>query len=66
MESIIRFKHGSEICSVAPGEFCRFSGSKRFGQEPTCLLFHVDLEIIKEGLFRGWVQRCKSCFAEFG
>lgn len=55
---------GETTCASKPGTFCRFRGSKKFGQLPCCMLFpdpttmaaYTELEEID-----GWIQRCANC-----
>lgn len=50
---------GDRTCASAPGEFCAYSGTRRFGTEVVCLLFNVAKEHLDvEG---GWTMRCKEC-----
>ena len=56
MEVIFKTECGETTCAVKLGQFCRFFGAKRFGQQPWCKWFDVELHD-KEG----WVQRCPDC-----
>lgn len=57
---------GVETCARARGEFCRFFGTRKFGQVPICTLFpaigcdgvvnHTDLDEDD-----GWTLRCPEC-----
>lgn len=53
---------GDTTCASKPGKFCRFYGSRNFGQVPVCTLFPAE-----RGWFTdlpekdGWVQRCPAC-----
>lgn len=58
---------GEKTCASRPGKFCVYFGSRKFGQDPICMLFpnfsysgqtehYTHLEE-KDG----WVQRCKAC-----
>lgn len=62
----IEIKCGENTCASAPGEFCRFLGSVKFGSVPVCMLFPSETEsytFLKTdtGTPMGWVQRCAAC-----
>lgn len=53
---------GKTTCASKPGRFCRFFGSRKFGQVPICTLFPDELgtnTFLQEQ--DGWVQRCPAC-----
>lgn len=59
---------GEKTCAKAPGEFCRFFGSRKFGSVPVCMLFpnpfpgHKDPHSatpLRE--VDGWTLRCQAC-----
>ena len=60
----VRLKCGEKTCAWSPGKFCRFFGSRNFGQNPICCLFpsdpgtYTDLNEID-----GWIQRCEICLS---
>ena len=63
-EHIIKFRSGEKTCASEAGKFCRFIGSRNFGQWPVCMLFGVRLFSDGEGGM-GWIQRCSECMKEF-
>ena len=65
MKHIIDFKSGETTCSERPayqGSMCRFVGSRHFGTQWLCTLFH-DKPLNDES---GWLQRLPECLATFG
>ena len=58
----INIECGETTCAKAPGEFCSFMGSMRFGTIPICSLFPSDRDTYTELRDQdGWVQRCQQC-----
>jgi hypothetical protein len=53
---------GFETCARAPGEFCPFMGTIKFGLVPICRLF-PSRDATHTVLYEkdGWVQRCPAC-----
>lgn len=58
----IEIKCGENTCASAPGVFCRFLGTVRFGAVSVCRLFpdHTDSHTVLDEV-DGWVQRCDAC-----
>jgi len=60
---------GDKTCASTPGQFCKFFGSKYFGQIPLCMLFpsedgsHTELQTDIDELSntKGWTLRCQKC-----
>ncbi len=61
----ICLKFGDTTCATKPGEFCRFFGAKRFGQQPWCLLYDSKVYSVEYGDKEGWAKRCHECMEEF-
>jgi hypothetical protein len=57
MKSTIEFEHGERTCSSAPGKFCRWNWTRKFGTVPVCALF--DCELFADD--RDWIERCQAC-----
>lgn len=51
---------GEKTCAAKPRQFCRFFGSKNFGQDAWCMWFNCEIRD-KDG----WVQRCQQCLDTF-
>lgn len=55
---------GADTCASEPGKFCRFVGSRSFGQRFVCRLFPTKTESFTPLAERdGWLQRCDQCKA---
>ena len=61
----IEIECGNTTCASEPAKFCKYYGSRKFGQVYCCCLFgedrgykrsYTELEI--KG---GWIQRCAAC-----
>lgn len=59
---------GEKTCASAPGVFCKFAGSRRFGTEAVCLLFTVPGTGSPRTLntTTGWMLRLPECLAAEG
>lgn len=49
-------KAGEKTCASKPGVFCKWLGTKNFGQEWTCMLFNKDFAPTME-----WLPRFQEC-----
>ena len=53
---------GVDTCASKKGKFCKFFGSRKFGQIPVCTLFPSDISTFtKLEEKEGWTQRCGAC-----
>lgn len=67
MSYIIMVECGERTCATQPGAFCRFVGTRNFGQEMICLLYRDEAgDYIRLRDTDGWVQRCKACLQAEG
>ncbi len=61
---------GKKTCASEPGKFCRFIGSRKFGQIAICTLFVAEgrkgMEFVMLDERDGWVIRCDQCIQHFG
>jgi len=61
---------GEKTCASEPGKFCRFIGSRKFGQVAICTRFLAEdrkgTDFVTLDEFDGWVMRCDQCVHHFG
>lgn len=56
----IELNCGERTCASAPGSFCQFLKTRRFGTEWFCKVFDVELGENEAG----WLLRCDECLAQ--
>jgi hypothetical protein len=58
---------GEHTCADEPGRFCRFVGTKHFGQKHVCMFPFGDPGEVQELHDKdGWLQRLDICKLAFG
>ena len=65
----ISIDSGDQTCASAPGKFCQFFGSIKFGQIPVCRLFpdqesngtQESYTILEDNTNSGWTKKCQAC-----